>query len=426
MLDFCHDAPTQKTKNADRDITISFRTHWVSKFRFYLQKLALTISTVLLFIPLFVIAGDPISLDTIPPPLPDPFFYFGQDYGSESQFGALNVFLNVGFVTTGRMTQSPRFSDIDFNRNGTILFNSLFHQRHAINEDYDNGLTGFFTSEFVPSYLPAIPNYLLHFVGEGMLSRKLEEYYQSRGFQGIWPKVLSISAVVASQQVNELVEFGYVLHPKSDPVADLYFNTAGIVAFSLDSIAKLFSNEWVRLYYWPGQPVVDIRDSGLFNHGETYLLRTTLGSRTDWKFALLFGLPTNGLGVSIPLENGDNLTIMPLATDQLIRPRGYETPTREELLTQLNGDDLDQKVSHDLVIKEFNYSVNLYWDRSGSLLASLAICYEPEFNLSLNVYPSVMSVGPVGVGGYLVASQNGASTVGMTLSVSPVVLGTRF
>ena len=402
-------------------MTISFRTHQVSKFRFRFQKLALIISTVLLFIPLFLIAGDPIS-----PPPPDLLFYSGQDYGSESQFGPMNVFVNVGLVTIGHMTQSPELSYINFKGSGTILVNSLLHQRRAINSDYDNGFIGFFRNEFLPPNPPALPNYFMHLIGEGMLSRKLEEYYRFHGMQGIWPKVLAVSTIIATQQMNELVEFGFPMHPKSDPVADLYFNTAGIVAFSYDGVARLFSNEYIRLYYWPGQPVIDIRDGALYNHGESFLLRTTLGKRTDWKLSILFGMPANGLGVSVPVKNGDLLTIAPFTTDLITRPRGYIPPTLDELNAEIGSGDPDLQDSHDVVIKEFYYAFGAYWDRQGSLLAGLTIGYHPAFSLCLNVYPGIFNVGPVGLGGYLTAAQHGAGSAGITLSLSPAIPGVRF
>lgn len=356
----------------------------------------------------------------------DLYFYHGQTVGSEYQFGPLNILLNVGFVTTGRMTQSPRFSDIDFERNRTILENSLIHQRIAINDDYEDGFKEFFLTEFVPPYLPAFPNYALHFIGEGMLYRKLEEYYRFQGINKIWSRTLSISSIVLCQQINELVEFGYPLHPKSDPVSDLYFNTAGIIAFSFDNVAKLFSNDYINLYYWSGQPIIDIRDNALFNHQESYLLRATLGRSRDIKLALLFGLPANGLGFSFPLKNGDYFSLMPFATDQITRSPGYVPPTREELLEDADGGDPHLDISYNVIVEEFNYSINAYWDRNGSLLASVAVGYEPVFSLAMNIYPGVLQFNGVRFGGYLITSETGASSMGFTASVSPVMPGIRF
>jgi hypothetical protein len=344
------------------------------------------------------------------------YFYHGQNYGSESQFGPLNVFINVGLVVPGRLRTTPKLNEIRYKQGWDNVIDSLSNQGDVFEES--GGFGRSLEKEFIPFADPSgawLPNYTLHFLGEGMLSRKLEEYYRYNGVQGKYaPKMLAVSTIVAAQLMNEVVEYELPWEQRLDAVADFYFNLAGIIAFSFDGFSEIFSNESVEYYYWPGQPVIDVKDSGLFNQGENYLLRFGEG----WKYAFIMGVPANGFGVSLPLDdmNYEYLTVM-LGTDVIIPQRSFDA----EVEAQRVGDFVAADVA-----KEYTAAVSVYWDRKGSLLASSSLSFSPSWQLSINAYPEKRWGLEVGIGGYAVVSEEGANTVGLTLDLMPLVPGFRF
>jgi len=360
-------------------------------------------------------------------------FYFNQGYGSESQFGGLNVFANTGFVVSGRYTTPFIFDKIDYDKNFSVVVNSFTHQFSTVK---NNGGSDRLLSEFNPfdSSGRFLPNFGLHFIGEGMLSRKLEENYRMEGYS--YPKVSAIATIVASQLMNETAEADMPWYDPVDSLADIYWNIAGIVAFSNDDFAKLFSNEFVNLYYWPGQPVIDVKDRAIYNQGESYMLR--MGKR-NLKFAFSMGIPINGIGASYSRNGYDNFTLL-LGTD-------FGLPRTDWQESEQQEDETANEVMISLAIP----SVQLYWDRKGSLMASMLlgkvtqcsdglrafkdisgkkVCASPtaepvsRSHFSVNLYP--VEIGNVAIGGYLIISEAGASSAGITFNYPPITLGRRY
>jgi len=360
-------------------------------------------------------------------------FYFNQSYGSESQFGGLNVFTNTGFVVSGRYTTPFIFDEIDYDKNFSTVIKSFTRQHSTVK---NNGGSDRFLSEFNPfdSSGRFLPNFGLHFIGEGMLSRKLEEHYRMQGYS--YPKVSAIATVVASQLMNETVEADMAWYDPVDSLADLYWNVAGMVAFSNDEFAKLFSNEFLNLYYWPGQPIIDVQDRAIYNQGESYMLRAGKG---NLKFALGMGIPITGIGASYTRNGYDNFTML-LGTD-LALPRTNWQKSEQE----------DDETANEVMISLAIPSVQFYWDRKGSLMASMMvgkvtqcsdglrafkdtsgrkICANPiaepvsRSHFSFNLYP--FEIGDVAIGGYLIISEAGASSTGITFNYPPISLGRRY
>ena len=348
------------------------------------------------------------------------YFYKGQDYGSESQFGPLSVFTNVGLVVPGRLTTTPNLGDIHYKEGWDNVVDSLSHQQDVFDES--GGFGRSLEKEFIPFAHPSgawLPNYTLHFLGEGMLSRKLEEYFRYKGMQGEYaPKVLAATTVIASQLMNEVAEYELPWEQRLDVVADFYFNIAGIIAFSFDGFAEYFSNDTVQYHFWPGQPVIDTYNGGLFNQGESYFLRIDSGYESGWRYAFATGMPANGFGISMPLDDlkAEYLTVM-LGSDVLIPHRDYQQSEEDERSDDFEASD---------IAKEYTAALNMYWDRKGSLMASSALSFSPSWQLNLNLYPEKRWGLDFGIGGYLVVAEEGANTVGLTFDFISVVPGFRY
>ena len=104
------------------------------------------------------------------------YFYFDQDYGSESQFGPLNVFVHVGFSVVGKASGFQIYSpfDVDYLDSAREL-GRAYTDLGQIPRGYGS-YSQWALQEFVPGFGSAIlPNIAFHLLGEGMLSRKLQE-----------------------------------------------------------------------------------------------------------------------------------------------------------------------------------------------------------------------------------------------------------
>lgn len=354
----------------------------------------------------------------------EPYFYFGQQYGSESQFGPLNIWINVGLVVPGRLGTQPHLRNIDWSDGWDHVESSLTNQADVFEES--GGTQESLEKEFIPFAHPSgawLPNYALHLIGEGMLSRKLEEYYLHQQDSPLQAKVKAIATIVAAQLTNEVVEHELPWEQRLDPLADFYFNLAGIIAFSFDGVAELFNNEYVDYYYWPGQAIIDPQDGALFNQGEQYYLRSNVGLFDSAKVAVMSGMPASAIGVSFPLNVTDGLSVM-WGTDVAIT-KPHEKVEKLERKTNFTAKEIA-----DL----YHRSLNLYWDRKGSLMGSAVLSYDPYTQLNLNLYPQTypnasffgLPLNEVGIGGYLLASEKGANSIGVTFSFTPVMLGYRW
>jgi len=346
------------------------------------------------------------------------YFYHNQNYGSESQFGHLNVFTSIGFSVVGSGFWGYRPSDVPYSEGFKTMVNTFADPSQI--KDYYGGYDKFLFQEFVPILgMNSWPNYLFHFIGEGMLSRKLYEYNLSKGMSKSSSRFWAVATVVSAQLLNEIIEAPIVW--RGDAIADAFFNAAGIIAFTYDGFARIFSNEKVKLYYWPGQPMLDIRDGALYNNSETYLLRIGLGEWTKAKLGIMVGLPTSGLGITYPIDDKDNISAFLLLGQTPILPKyPYVKPYVERAVPKSQSQDSDttSKV-------HFQDGVRLTWDREGSLMTSLEIGY-PKLNFTLNIYPGVFKFGDLQLGAFIHLDKECPSTLGLTISWMPIMPGFRF
>jgi len=350
----------------------------------------------------------------------DTLFYHKQHYGSESQFTHLNVLENVGLSVVG-----PSFfwgydvRDIPFSKGMQVLGESFAKPREI--KQYYGSYGHFFFLEFAPlAGILSYPNYSLHFIGEGMLSRKLYELNRSKGRSRFWAHFWSISTVVVSQAVNEIIEAPVTT--RGDAVADLCFNIAGIVGFNNDRFAKLFSNKSVQLYYWPGQTLLDVRDACMYNNSETYLLRTTLGKKRKAKFAFLCGIPSTGPGISFPYKQHDYISAFVVVQSPIIPKYPYTAPHPYYALPYA-----DHHMQRDTASTKMEYqaAVRVSWDRAGSLMGYAEIGF-PKPNININLYPGVFKIGKIQLGAFAHIDYRFPCAVGITMAWMPVMPGFRF
>ena len=350
------------------------------------------------------------------------FFYHNQDYGSESQFGHLNVITNIGFSVVGPQFWGYRLGDIPFNEGIRKLAESFAHP--SLIKDYYGSYGAFFYQEFVPIVgFASYPNYIFHIMGEGMLTRKLYEYNLSKGRSKLKSRIYSVSTMVTAQIINEIIEAPITW--RGDAISDIVVNnTVGIIAFSYDRFARIFSNRHVKLLYWPGQPLIDVHDGVMYNNTETYMLRTTMGKWTKAKLGFMLGLPSSfGIGVTYPVNEQDNISAFAILGQSPIVPKyPYVKPYVER---SLPISERPKNKVKDTLNYDFQSAFRFTWDRKGSLMTSLEIGY-PKMNYTLNIYPGVMKIAGFNFGTFVFAGKNYPTTIGLTLKWMPIMPGIRF
>jgi hypothetical protein len=353
--------------------------------------------------------------------LPKPIFHQNLDYGSESTFNPFSVIVNIGLMAYGTLGQDPKIQDLGSGGAAQRLVNAYIHPLDSI---HGRGVGNYFLQEFLIGSIPLHPNTYLHLLGEGMVSRKLEEYMLARGVSRGWSKATAIATIVVAQQLNELNEQQSPLLECSDKtrgcrrlidgadsLADSsFFNLAGILLFQLDPFAKLLNNKYIGFHYWPGQAAIDVRTGRIFNQAELSRLTVKL-PWISWKLAFISGSPINvGLGLTVPVRNGHSVTV----TYGNSSPFGNNVPYYSGPLIDVTDPRLASVAS-----------AHFHWDRNGSLMASL-IARTDLKGFQLNVYPGFVHLGPgKRFGWYVNSNVETYFSAGLTFAYAPVVPGVQ-
>ena len=291
-------------------------------------------------------------------------FYASRPYGTEQQFNPLTQIVNEGFDllrSNDADRHIGRFPYGEVTRN----LRSTFLNLGPAAKNY--GWSRLVRNELLPLTLKSggggqwVPNYQFHLIGSGMVSARMTEWFEQHGASH--PVAWSAVTMTASHVLNEISERA---GPRSvDAATDLLiFDTAGFLLFRSDRVQRWFS-EKVQLTNWPLQPSFALPSQTLENVGQQYTLRFRLPSTTRWRGMYQFGVSTL-FGVSRDLGDARSLSIG-LGADAV------ETPV------------VDSATDTRTVTLKPNAGV--FFDRDGSLLASLLARDGYETIATLNVYP---------------------------------------
>ncbi len=372
------------------------KTHRTMYFVFSIRQLL-----PFAFLASMLLTSAPVQAD-------DTKYYFLKEttVGNEANFNPFTVFVNTGFDITRSGSYSNRLTQIDYQTGAKNIVRNIW----SINENVvaSGGWADFISHEIFPyvefnlSHGHFVPNYFLHAIGEGMLYRKLEEWYRSRGVA--WSKTSALATLFVSQFLNETVENGSYEGPNTDPIADMvFFNPLGWLLFSLDSVAQFFS-ETITMGMWQGQPSIDLRTLSLYNAGESYFFRSHLGGRLN-PFSLFGYIGSEGLsGVSWKINSTDSITLSAGYRVVWLEPRGE--PDYRQMAPVEPG----------------NWLGGFFWDRNDSLLLSVLFGNGAEPTLRVNAFPGIIDTGRFDIGGFLWASPSEGLIVGLNVSLFPLGL----
>ena len=334
-------------------------------------------------------------------------YWHPTEFGSESQFNPLTGLLNGSFDILRNASYQDSFTGPAY---GTGALNVLTNITHPFDAISHMGGWGHFVAHevfpfrgFATQYGQFVPNWFMHGLGEGMLYRKLEDWYAYQGMSH--PRVLALLTTTALQFVNEVTENGSFRGPNQDPIADmLIWNPLGLILFSFEPVARFFKGP-VMLDYWPGQAVI-ANGLRLTNQGENYAFKVTFGLPIDIRFFAYFG--KEGLfGVSGPLNRHDHLSIA-------------VGPALKGMQQVMVGDGTARMM---IPGNQLIWESAVFWDRDESLAVSLIAGLTQQQSVALNVYPGLVSWNGWGFGGFARWGSGEGASAGVTLRGSPLGLG---
>jgi hypothetical protein len=340
------------------------------------------------------VQAPPPPVEPSPPPAPHRFFYHGRDYGSESLYGPISVFLNRGYdVLQLRPGQRNLFQQT-YGADGIVVLRNLANPFPAIAND---GYGRFFRTEIFPlSYTPDtaywVPNYTLHLIGGGMTFRALTEWFDDNRFPVAW--LWSAAIMLGSAFVNETLENKRNPRYNTDAIADVYFfDIGGMLLFSIDGVARFFSED-VRVMDWSLQPTFTFPGGNLNNEGNYFAVKWPLPF-----YRRLAPFVHMGLG---SLAGLSYRVLGEYSVSAAVGWRSYR-------LTNESINSLQNHVS-------FAPSVGLFIDRDDSLLASLRISNVEDDFAELNVYPNAFWRSYPALGFWSVVGKHGEFLGGLTVA----------
>ncbi len=333
-------------------------------------------------------------------------YWHPTDLGSDSQFNPLTALLNGSFDILRNASYQDRLTGVDYQAGALNVFRNVTHPFDAMTHI---GWGHFVAHEIVPirgfatQYGQFVPNWFMHGLGEGMLYRKLEDWYIAHDVSH--PRFLAILTTTALQYVNEITENGSWRGPNQDPIADmLIWNPLGLVLFSFEPVARFFKGP-VILNYWPGQAVL-ANDMRLYNQGENYAFKVTLGLPVDVRFFMYYG--KEGLfGASGPINAHDHLSVA-------------LGPSLKGMQQVMVGDGTARMF---IPGNQLIWETGIFWDRDESLVMSLIAGLTEQQSVHLNVYPGLWEYKGWALGGYGRWALGEGTSAGITLRGSPAGLG---
>lgn len=334
----------------------------------------------------------------------DYYFFRPYNYGSEALFNPISVFINGGCDTYQQLNRQSTFDAIPWKIGTTSVWRSVTSPLPVISSF---GWNRFLSQEIFPTSLDRdrtqwVPNYMLHVVGGGMVSRKIAEWYDFNGFP--LPYMFGAITCMASEFFNETVENGPYTYPNEDCIPDfLIFQPLGILLFSSDKVSEFFSSE-LNLNDWSQPIALSFAPLAFRNAGQNFVMKYALTKSKSTSVFFHFGNFAI-FGLSFKRNTEDAISI----------GAGLASTGVKSLPVQ-NG------VPSNTV--ESGTMAGIYYDRNNSLLASLVYSVSRNCRLRLNVYPGVISSSSFSPGFFLTMADPGIFIAGVTMKIFPIGLST--
>jgi hypothetical protein len=322
-------------------------------------------------------------------------FYKGLGYGSEAVYNPAYVLVNRGWdmMQLGDDRNDPWH--FEYQKNAKNVFDNVIHAPSRISEE---GWGKFAKQELLPlswrqDTARWVPNYTLHLLGGGQTFAMLDEWFDAHGAPLPW--AWSALTLMTAAFVNETIENGGVVGRNTDCLADLLvFDLGGILFFSIPEVREFFSR-YVTIMDWSSPPVITYPKGELHNQGNYYAARWALPFYKPLGLFSYFGGAWTTFGLSWTFDGARSITATyGVGSTKLI---GSATNYVENNVTFVPG-------------------AGLFYDRNGSLLASIKVANLPDYFLHLQAYPGLFPQLKW-LGGFLQVSKNGNVIAGLTTTL---------
>jgi hypothetical protein len=328
------------------------------------------------------------------------YFFRSYDYGSEALFNPISTIVNGGCDTYQQLNRPSTFDAIPWKNGATSVWRSITSPLPVISDFGWNRFLGqeIFPTSFDMNRSQWVPNYMLHVVGGGMVSRKVAEWYDFNGYP--LPYVLGAITVMASEFFNETVENGNNIYPNEDCIPDiLVFQPLGILLFSVDKVSDFFSSE-LNLNDWSQPAAISFAPLAFRNAGQNFVMKYALTQSKSTSLFFHFG----------------NFAIFGLSfkrnTEDAISIGAGMASTGVKSLPIQNG------VPSNTI--ESGLMAGIYYDRNNSLLLSMVYSASRNCRFRLNVYPGVISSSYFSPGFFITVADPRIFIAGVTMKILPL------
>lgn len=320
------------------------------------------------------------------------YFYTGKDFGSEATYNPFSYVLNGGFDILQCRNGNRDIRLLPYKNGFNNVINNL---RNPFRSIRTYGLKEFINDEIFPDSFSSkngqwAPNYGLHFIGGGMSYRAMKEWYSINGITH--SSTFSLLTLGIQHLLNETIENHNKTGVNVDPIADIYiFDIAGVLVFNYDSIAKFFANT-INLRDWSLQPTLTFSNASMHNVGQYFSFKLEL---PFFKENFVFGYIGMGglVGGSHKFNNGKSLSVgIGGKTTSIVKVSSWR----------------------DKYSAKFGTSAGIFYDKEGSLLASILISDVEDYFCNINVYPGLFGFHNFQPGFWVILSQHGDVSLGIT------------
>jgi hypothetical protein len=333
------------------------------------------------------------------------FFYQGKNYGSEAFYHPLRVIINGGFGIMQISNRPNDLSTVNFKNGFDNVMYNLARPMEVISQF---GWERFLTREIIPTSIHLknaqyYPNYELHMVGGGFTYRAFIDWYRWHHYPR--PRLWALTSWFAYHFLNEIVENNAYVGPNVDPIADIYiFNTAGLLLFSFDGVARFFSHT-LHMQDWSFMPGYDPVLNTIENNGQNFIIKFQLPFLDRWSYFHHWGV--NGMfGLSYLRDDGTSISF------------GGGLVAKELIAVENNSGV--RELTATLV-----WTAGIFYDRNNSLLASLILAGTKGYKARLNLYPGLLRTGKFSTGFFMNLRKDNQIVVGVHFNFLPVGITTR-
>ncbi len=333
-----------------------------------------------------------------------PHFYHGYDYGSEYATNPLSLIVIGGYSIFQVGNNSKRPEDVPYRGGWNNVWMNITHPAREIGKF---GWWKFISTEIIPTSLHPksaqyIPNYQDHLIGSGMQYRAMCEWFESRKFPA--KRMFAFSTMAAFHFLNEVVENDAYRGTNVDPIADLLvFDPLGMLLFESDRVSRFFS-EKLNLRDWSTLPAYDPVHRTIENNSDNYSIKVRIPGSKKWSLFYNFGL--NGSpGLSYTREDGSCFS----------GALGVIAKERKKV---------DPESDNYFLTADMIWNAGFFYDKNGSLMASLLFSGSRAYKAKLNVFPGVLKVAGISPGFFLAVGQENEVILGAF--IVPFPLGLAF